>query len=496
LTWWLDSFDWKKAYHYDFETSGGTGIGPTPQKITYHKRHYGSYYEVENTFNKVDQLYVRTNRFFGREHRFYLDANSFINRSRYRDLWYIPGTYPAIDIYFNRDHSGLITSMTGDKALDVTVNPDLEITAVQHTIPQPFDESYTYDPRGNRLTSLTTAYTYNDLNQLTGTSTHTYEYDADGNLVEERDRATTETRRYYYDSGNRLVKYEHYPSTIQPADMVATYAYGMGKDSAEGHVEFSEASPNLFAHPNGWYSYIKDQVGTITKIFSHHHQQVVDTRTHDTFGNPINQSTPKKSPLSFQSKYHDPESNLYYFYHRYYHPTLARFTTKDPLGLNGGTNLYDFVKNDSLNYIDPFGLKCESVGSKLLDISVWVKNFKMNKIKPRLKLIFKLSIANWKVLANISGSFECKFICVDDCGDIDTKKIRTSGIPIFTDREFTLQGPGTPLGKLGALRRMISTWNQSYDDYMKKYFEKEILKQLEDLNIDADKICEKIFGHL
>ena len=338
LTWWLDSFDWKKAYHYDFETSGGTAIGPTPQKITYHKRYYGSYYEVENTFNKVDQLYVRTNRFFGREHRFYLDANGFINRSRYRDLWYIPGTYPAIDIYFNRDHSGLITSMTGDRALEVTVNPDLEITAVRHTIPQPFDESYTYDPRGNRLTSLTAAYTYNDLNQLTETSTHTYEYDADGNLVEERDRATTETKRYYYNSGNRLVKYEHYPSDIQPADMVATYAYdiygkrlqktvngivthflwegdnlameldgnftpirryvyGMGKDSAEGHVEFSEASPNLFAHPNGWYSYIKDQVGTITKIFSHHHQVIVDTRTHDTFGNPINQSPPKIPPL-------------------------------------------------------------------------------------------------------------------------------------------------------------------------------------------------------
>jgi RHS repeat-associated protein len=202
--------------------------------------------------------------------------------------------------------------------------------------------------------------------------THTYEYDADGNLVEERDRATTETKRYYYDSGNRLVKYEHYPSDIQPADIVATYAYdiygkrlqktvngtvihfhweednlameldgnytpirryvyGMGKDSVEGHVEFSEASPNLFAHPNGWYSYIKDQVGTITRVFSHHQQQVVDTRTHDTFGNPINQSTPPKSPFSFQSKYHDPESNLYYFFH----PTLARFTTEDPIGLLG-----------------------------------------------------------------------------------------------------------------------------------------------------------------
>jgi hypothetical protein len=29
LTWWLDSLNWKKAYRYDFETSGGTGVGQT-----------------------------------------------------------------------------------------------------------------------------------------------------------------------------------------------------------------------------------------------------------------------------------------------------------------------------------------------------------------------------------------------------------------------------------------------------------------------------------
>jgi YD repeat-containing protein len=91
-----------------------------------------------------------------------------------------------------------------------------------HSIP---DESYTYDSRGNRLSSLTNTYTYNNLNQLVGSSMNSYQYDADGNLLEENNPVTGETRKYYYDSENRLIGYEHYPAVTSPADITATYKY-------------------------------------------------------------------------------------------------------------------------------------------------------------------------------------------------------------------------------------------------------------------------------
>jgi YD repeat-containing protein len=50
--------------------------------------------------------------------------------------------------------------------------------------------------------------TYNDLNQLEVSGTHTYQYDADGNLVEEKDPVSGETRKCYYDSESRLTGYE------------------------------------------------------------------------------------------------------------------------------------------------------------------------------------------------------------------------------------------------------------------------------------------------
>jgi len=40
----------------------------------------------------------------------------------------------------------------------------------------------------------------------------------------------------------------------------------------------------------------------------------------------------------------------------FYDPTKGRFLSRDPIGEQGGMNLYAFVGNDAVNYIDSFGL--------------------------------------------------------------------------------------------------------------------------------------------
>jgi len=62
---------------------------------------------------------------------------------------------------------------------------------------------------------------------LTSSATHTYTYDADGNMTEERNRVTGEKKKMVYDSESRMVRFEHYPNEIQPADTVAEYVYDL-----------------------------------------------------------------------------------------------------------------------------------------------------------------------------------------------------------------------------------------------------------------------------
>ncbi len=66
------------------------------------------------------------------------------------------------------------------------------------------------------------------------------------------------------------------------------------------------------------------------------------------------------NPLRFQGQYFDAESGLHYNRHRYYNPNNGRFITADPIGLAGGLNNYQYVKNPT-GYVDPLGLANESV---------------------------------------------------------------------------------------------------------------------------------------
>ncbi len=62
-------------------------------------------------------------------------------------------------------------------------------------------------------------------------------------------------------------------------------------------------------------------------------------------------------------QYYDQETGLHYNYHRYYDPATGRYLTPDPIGLAGGINLYAYVENDPVNWVDPYGLFLDSTGA-------------------------------------------------------------------------------------------------------------------------------------
>ncbi|MBT9582089.1 hypothetical protein IV102_02000 [bacterium] len=49
-------------------------------------------------------------------------------------------------------------------------------------------------------------------------------------------------------------------------------------------------------------------------------------------------------------------SGLLYMRQRYYDPQLGRFLSADPIGFEGGLNLFGYVNQNPANYVDPSGL--------------------------------------------------------------------------------------------------------------------------------------------
>jgi RHS repeat-associated protein len=66
--------------------------------------------------------------------------------------------------------------------------------------------------------------------------------------------------------------------------------------------------------------------------------------------------------LRFQGQYYDQETGLHFNTFRFYDPDVGRFTSTDPIDLEGGNNLYQYAPNP-VGWIDPLGLACGGHGN-------------------------------------------------------------------------------------------------------------------------------------
>ena len=95
-------------------------------------------------------------------------------------------------------------------------------------------------------------------------------------------------------------------------------------------------------------------------------KSIVAQYEYSPFGATISQTGDMAAvnPFRFSNKYFDDETGLIYYNYRYYNPTLGRWLSRDPIGENGGENLYVFVTNNSIGNVDILGLRCCSEAQK------------------------------------------------------------------------------------------------------------------------------------
>ncbi|MCG8425806.1 MAG: RHS domain-containing protein, partial [Chromatiales bacterium] len=88
--------------------------------------------------------------------------------------------------------------------------------------------------------------------------------------------------------------------------------------------------------------------------------KVIWRAEYDPWGNILEEYNPDniEQSIRFQGQQYDEESGLHYNRHRYYDPNIGTYITQDPIGLQGGVNLYAYAASNPLIYTDPNGLDC------------------------------------------------------------------------------------------------------------------------------------------
>ncbi len=106
--------------------------------------------------------------------------------------------------------------------------------------------------------------------------------------------------------------------------------------------------------------YAHDHLGSTRSLFDAS-KDLVSTVGYTPYGTQT--LTGEAVPFTFTSKPYEAETGQYYFPYRYYAPGLARWTSRDPLGMADGPNVYGYVGGDPVNSLDPSGLAQVCVGN-------------------------------------------------------------------------------------------------------------------------------------
>ena len=170
-------------------------------------------------------------------------------------------------------------------------------------------------------------------------------YNGDGQRVQKQD--STGTTKHVWDGQNILLE-TNASNIIQVVYTLEPLVYG-------NLISQSRSGVDSF--------YLFDAMGS-TRQLANSGGSVTDSYLYDSFGNTRLSSGTTINVFRYCGRigcYYDFDISQFYMRHRYQNPSIGRFVSRDTSGFSDGLNLYLYVKNNSVNHLDPNGLKIATI---------------------------------------------------------------------------------------------------------------------------------------
>ena len=123
---------------------------------------------------------------------------------------------------------------------------------------------------------------------------------------------------------------------------------------------------NIYVYNNYQkFYYFYDSLGSVS-VITGENGLPLQNYTYSPYGSTMNADYDPVNNLRFVGRYggyKDDDTNLTYFWHRWYDEKDGRWVSRDMIGISGGINLFGYVNNRPNYFIDSTGLltTCEAI---------------------------------------------------------------------------------------------------------------------------------------